>query len=438
MKPIQAQWAHWDMLTVNDSVFWAMKDIHFFNNDTGIIVCTIDDGHPSAFFKTFDGGINWTKTIVPTKINDMEFISEDTGYAVGILGRVYRTINAGDSWQLLNTLSPWWSLLCITFKNNHESFIGSSEDFCTCDAALIHSNDGWLTYNGVPFDTNLIFNPLGPVNYIKFSDELRGFVGRGSGLLKTIDGGLTWFQDTLFIPYTAGVTNISLNKFDSSIWVCTEGNVQQTNYGAAFYKSINNGINWQEISPPILFHGVDSIRAVYDMEFITEDIVYAVGGAKPWTLVPDGGITYSIDGGDTWLDDYVGGNDGIAFLGMDCPTPQVCYTGGGNLSPTNKVILLKNTQADFGTSIKSISVNHNSQLVLYPNPVTSNATIEYNATNTGKANLTIENYLGQIIQTFQLNNNQKQTINMSNYPNGIYFIKCFDGKELNVLKLIKQ
>ncbi len=78
------------------------------------------------------------------------------------------------------------------------------------------------------------------------------------------------------------------------------------------------------------------------------------------------------------------------------------------------------------------------RLQIYPNPANETVTIEYKATTTGKATITIENYLGQTIQTLQITTNEKQTLDISNYPSGMYFIKCFDGKEMRVVKLVKQ
>ncbi len=91
----------------------------------------------------------------------------------------------------------------------------------------------------------------------------------------------------------------------------------------------------------------------------------------------------------------------------------------------------------FDVGVNQLAVG-NRQFSVFPNPANETITVILQQAQNDIAEITIENYLGQAIQTLQITNNQKQTINISNYPSGMYFIKCFDGNELRVLKLVKE
>ena len=68
-------------------------------------------------------------------------------------------------------------------------------------------------------------------------------------------------------------------------------------------------------------------------------------------------------------------------------------------------------------------VEPSSSFQFFPNP----ANDILNISNKTNAQMKIENALGQVIETIQLSANAQQTISMSNYPNGIYFM-ILDGK----------
>lgn len=89
-------------------------------------------------------------------------------------------------------------------------------------------------------------------------------------------------------------------------------------------------------------------------------------------------------------------------------------------------------------TINGIEETSSNDFQIYPNPVTSIATIEYQTTHSGKSTVTVENCLGQIIQSKEIINNKKQNIDMSNCASGMYFIKCFDGKQQTVVKIVKN
>ena len=57
------------------------------------------------YYYSHDNGANWTEGALPgfPQVRDMEFYNENTGYAAGYYGEVFRSIDGGLTWQLLPT-----------------------------------------------------------------------------------------------------------------------------------------------------------------------------------------------------------------------------------------------------------------------------------------------------------------------------------------------
>jgi hypothetical protein len=88
------------------------------------------------------------------------------------------------------------------------------------------------------------------------------------------------------------------------------------------------------------------------------------------------------------------------------------------------------------TSIKESVVTKN-PLSVYPNPATSNVTIQNTAaSNLSKVNL--YNILGEQILSFDLRANESKSMDVSNLSKGIYFINYMDGNKATSKKLIVQ
>src|SRR4051812_8117546 len=93
--------AQWQSVSLGAAyVDYRVNDLYFFNDSIGIAAGYGDESF-GGIFKTIDGGLNWTATLYSGySIEAVEFISEDTGFAVGNNGRLYRITDQGDSWDL--------------------------------------------------------------------------------------------------------------------------------------------------------------------------------------------------------------------------------------------------------------------------------------------------------------------------------------------------
>lgn len=90
---------------------------------------------------------------------------------------------------------------------------------------------------------------------------------------------------------------------------------------------------------------------------------------------------------------------------------------------------------DLQAGVNSIPKNNNS-FTLYPNPANTQITIAYKA-QTKNARIEIFNATGQKVNSF-VYFNQVQTIDISDFADGLYLIKITDGKNSSVQRFVKN
>ena len=81
-------------------------------------------GDNGTVARTVDGGANWFTVGVPTpaSIRDVSFPSQGTGFALDTAGGVFKTINGGTTWSILDTGGsgirgpcwPWMRTACCS------------------------------------------------------------------------------------------------------------------------------------------------------------------------------------------------------------------------------------------------------------------------------------------------------------------------------------
>ena len=87
--------AVWESIPLNSNVLSRTK----FVNDTLGFITGI-----GKIFKTTDGGNNWRMISIPgcSRITDIKFLDEQTGFLVGIFNSLFKTNDGGDTWNSFN------------------------------------------------------------------------------------------------------------------------------------------------------------------------------------------------------------------------------------------------------------------------------------------------------------------------------------------------
>jgi photosystem II stability/assembly factor-like uncharacterized protein len=215
---------------------------------------------------------------------DIFFINSEIGFIVGYDGEIYKTINAGKSWQRLNS-GTTLQLYSVFFLNENIGFVaGQSMTGCLssdCDkgSVLLKTLDGGETWN------KIFFKDYTDIQSLWFFDDLKGLAiiiipsvpnSRSCFIAKTSDGGNNWELIDLAIdpPYC---------KF-----FCVDNIVFIIGEHQTIYKSTDFGNNWETITTPI--EPWNDVRGLY---FYNENIGFIDGITKRYKTI-DGGLNWKI------------------------------------------------------------------------------------------------------------------------------------------------
>ena len=210
---------------------------------------------------------------------DMHFINSEIGFFVGYWGQIYKTTNAGKSWQEQNS-GTTTNLVSVFFIDENTGFISSQtggyDDDTRC--VLLKTADGGITWEKTPFDNYLA------IRCLHFFDHMNGLAiirlpnisnGKDCVIAKTSNGGINW-EFTSLNGFTA------LDNF-----LCVDNIVFIKGENQEILKSKDLGHSWETIHIPL--QASTYIRSLY---FLNENVGYVVG--------INGDIYKTIDGGLNW------------------------------------------------------------------------------------------------------------------------------------------
>lgn len=160
--------------------------IHFFDSSNGLIY---QSGRVS---RTSDGGQNWEEVYQGGFCNKMQFISDSVGYISGgatwdgmSYGLMHKTVDRGSSWTNLGTTPEVYSyeIMAMYFISKDTGFIANY------NREVYVTQDGGITWAKRCGDLpHLILDMV-------FLSKNEGYGAGYWGILKTIDGGITWTWD---------------------------------------------------------------------------------------------------------------------------------------------------------------------------------------------------------------------------------------------------
>ncbi len=164
---------------------------------------------------------------------------------------------------------------------------------------VYHTTDGGKSWNIVPGMDNIRFIKFDPNN----SNTI--WAGGGSGLFKSIDGGISWKHTFKVGNYAATLGAVAIDPTDSNIIYAAEGfvsNIKISWVRGKVWKSTDGGSTWRELTRPGGDIGEDSIHnRNYSTIIIDPNSTYIEGkGHERVYLVGRDGIFKSEDGGDSW------------------------------------------------------------------------------------------------------------------------------------------
>jgi photosystem II stability/assembly factor-like uncharacterized protein len=250
------------------------------------------------------------------RLADVQFIDGQTGWAVGSAERFYgdgwefygailHTFDGGQTWQ--DTASPLYDgrpreFFAVDFLDDQSGWALATRYFPSPNVHLAHTSDGGINWDWI--DTG-IEGPLG-IGFalvqgdVDFLDPQRGWAVGGLGkIVRTMDGGVTWIQQTL----TCDAPSCPLRLFaiemidNQTGWIGGEG----------LYYTANGGADWleQEINIP---------RDIRAMQFL--DAQYG------WLAGEFGTLMRTTNSGATWEPIEVQKRERVSLNGLYFVSPE--------------------------------------------------------------------------------------------------------------------
>lgn len=359
-------------------VNYYINDIYFINKRLGWAIANefLLDG--TTILKTTNGGINWTYNNFQDSVNifrTVYFIDSLIGFIGGFGGAIFKTTDAGNSWNNTKNDSSVYSsfpIAKIIFTTNETGF--------ACGGQIDIVGVIWKTTNGGDFWTSegLSPEPFYDINKNNHSDifAVGGDFEYGAQISKSTDSGNSWIYENLGYfgqgqsiafrtPKEAwmalGFSGTWAVSYDSgNVWTSFPTTDSATIYSVAFSDSLHGiavgagGVILKYFPSPVGISNINSqtpesfillqnypnpFNPVTNLEFEIENRglvtlkIYDLLGNEVSTLVNEnlnpGSYRYKFD-------------SRINDQGLDLPSGVYFYTlKAGNLSSTKKMLLLK-------------------------------------------------------------------------------------------------
>lgn len=360
----------------------SLYEVEFPSPDAAYIT-----GDMGLIYKSTDAGKTWNQIydFGPfSSLSDPNFINVDTGF-VSVNGEVYRTLDGGVSWTGIKanwsqSASITISRIKITEKKIYTTFVSNDTTY------FLKSDDygtNWITVfqnyemNAQPYHFSMI-------------DSLNGYFVNPNELeqvLKTTNGGLS-FSDTLVVTNGKMVPQAKYDFTDlqNGYWYGSERSrshpTRTWNTGTFYF--------------PIDLDGF-GVLPVLDLDFNT---------SKLYASSLYGKIFFSLNKGRSWTEQKTSVSGSITSIAFTNENQGIAVSG-------NKVIYTNNG----GTVGIGKSSNLSSSINIYPNPASDFITIKAN--NIEILKLTITDINGKTLKSIF---NPSAKYNITELHAGIYFL----------------
>ncbi len=283
-----------------------------------------------SYTKTKDGGLTWEAKEISnlggTAFSMIYGLNADTAY-ISMWGssqannKVLRTQDGGNTWsEVLSGGHSASFFNVVHFFNKNDGFSQGDPD---TEFELYTTSDGgdsWTRVNGsnIPDPISGEFGITGM--YTAVGDTIWYSTNKGR-VYKSIDKGHNWTVATIYTPPAGYDTYVDLafsmgGLHGLALITITNG----TNFSNKHFKTTDGGATWTEITAPTgNFYDAD-VAAVPGVD----NMFYSVGSDFK---TPKMGISYTIDGGDTWVElaDYY---KNFQLLSIDMASAEKGFIGG--------------------------------------------------------------------------------------------------------------
>jgi photosystem II stability/assembly factor-like uncharacterized protein len=262
--------------------------------DFWVEICLTDAGLADTLKNHEDDDVQFVGSDIQN-LNSCWFTDADTGYVVGVGGVAFK-ITGGDTFTQLkmdaNTSFPVKTLYGVCFPSADIGFIVGE------GGLILKTIDAGLTWNE---QSNPVPNDLRSVTF-PYLDNNTGYAcGDNGTILKTINGGAVWSVLNTYLPYTG--TNpdpfYSICCTDANtVWAV--GNITGALTGGYYqgyqkvYKTTDGGSSWTWIVPVFSQSFLKEIGPLNSIHFPDANKGYIACNSGLTLRTYDGGVSWSI------------------------------------------------------------------------------------------------------------------------------------------------
>lgn len=335
------------------------------------------------------GGIN-TRDVTALKASGaVMYLFDNQGPGNSL---VYRSTNNGNNWT-----STGYNVLYSDFKcfvtAGSIIYAGDNSAYATSEHVYVSSDNGatWNVVNsGLPSSVHTVY-----------ALTLKGtllFLATDNGIYKNTVGSNNW------TAVNNGLTNLIITSLYASGTTLYAGT-----QGSGIFKSGNDGALWTDANSGIpLFANITCFAASSGKVFAGSD----------------NGIFVTSDLGNNWT----GINTGLVDTLITAITASANYLWVGTTSQG----VWRRELTQITTGIKESEIERS--FCVFPNPATTSITIQTPSGN-GSKMIYFYNSIGKLVVQ-KIISEDIYTLDLNNFPKGIYFVKLINGANIQTEKLI--
>lgn len=230
----------------------------------------------------------WERCDIPTGrfLRDMSFTDSLTGWIAADSGMILHTNDGGLSWDLQET-GTYSDVVAIFFLDKKLGW-ASCNNYKTVPygTELLKTRDGGVHWTKTNYPVENIF-----MTCIQYFDSLNGWMGgKPHALVRTHDGGVTWYQAAIDTSTLAFFPVLNINFLNERIGYAGGG---MFDIAGVVWRTTDGGNRWSAIDP--VYAPADEVHALHIFDSLN---VLGAGGDPDFGYGV--GMIRTYDGGEQW------------------------------------------------------------------------------------------------------------------------------------------
>jgi photosystem II stability/assembly factor-like uncharacterized protein len=314
------------LLSLTTSSFEDVHSLEFASNNEFKNFRTVTDSVKAKQLNK----LSWRKLETepyPGKQDDIYFVNENTGWYVNGHGKIYKTTDAGTTWNKIFEKKGSF-FRTIAFLDDNTGFVGTvGTDYfpnVTDTIPLYKTNDGGKSWKPVEYKGPYV-KGLCAINVVKeqyinhgkidYKTHIFavGRVGSPANMMVSHDAGQTWISKSLQDEAKMLFDIKMLNKTTGFICAATSADITKSH--ALILKTTDGGETWNKV-----YQSTRPFETTWKVSFPSDKVGYVtIQSYNPDPNVSQQRIAKTIDGGETWqeinlVNDPRGREFGIGFI----------------------------------------------------------------------------------------------------------------------------